>query len=367
MSYIAYLDLLGTKSFCEEEELYYDKINKFSDTVVSLSSILGKSGKIGIFSDSVYVECSQIEKILEFLTVLRTMLIGDDLFFNAALSSGTLGVESVSKISYEKDDVSPNNRSNNEKKESNIFGVRFTNKEIASIYCKQTNFTGIGIWVDPDIIEKVKSTKYKYVNSIYYYKERQDGKTEFKARSYFDIPIFKEATSSDFFDPKRKQIIIGIISRALFSAHCKSQNYSVNYISILINIIRGCDVSSIQWNQTEHTIENGDTVFNLMFSLLCECNNSLESLIGLDSMVLSFLNQIYCCNSMKPYEKESITKMFLNRFECLKKYMHCLNTVPSEPFTNNNRNIFINSCNNNMAGSFVDKIIKESKKCSLNT
>ena len=122
MSYIAYLDLLGTKSFCEEEELYYDKINKFSDTVVSLSSILGKSGKIGIFSDSVYVECSQIEKILEFLTVLRTMLIGDDLFFNAALSSGTLGVESVSKISYEKDDVSPNNRSNNEKKSQIYLG-----------------------------------------------------------------------------------------------------------------------------------------------------------------------------------------------------------------------------------------------------
>ena len=80
MSYIAYLDLLGTRGFCEDSEVYYKNISNFSHSVETLAPILGKAGRICIFSDCVYIECSQLEKILQFLTQLRLMLIGDNLF-----------------------------------------------------------------------------------------------------------------------------------------------------------------------------------------------------------------------------------------------------------------------------------------------
>ena len=360
MSYIAYLDLLGTKGFCEDEEIYYQKIKKFSEAVEALSPIIGKTGKIGIFSDCVYIECSQIEKILQFLTDLRTILIGDDLFFNAALSSGELGVESITSSQIVKKDSEGVLSDTDQVKESNIFGVRFTNKEIATIYCKQTTFRGVGIWIEPDLVDTIKSTDYQVIKSLYYSKEKKNGNTVFVPKEYYDISLFSKTDLTDSFDVKRRQTILSIILKTLYASHCKSLNYSAYYISLLINIIRTCREETLQWKRNDNVFENGTVVFNIIYKFLCECDNDLGNLIGLDSLVLAFLNQVYDCKSILSYDKADITEFFIKKFQCLKKkYEYNLNSVPKEPFTDENRKMFINFCNDNMASKFVDNIMDD--------
>ncbi len=348
MSYIAYLDLLGTKGFCEEEDLYYKNINRFSTSVELLSPIIGDSGRIGIFSDCVYIECSQIDKILQFLTELRLMLIGDELFFNAALTEGELGVESINA-----------SKSESEIAESNIFGVRFTNKEIAGIYCKQTAFRGVGIWVDPKLLNVVNNSNYETIKSIYFKKENRSGCNCFEPTEYYDIPLFSDSADSDSFTESRKKLILSIIIKTIYTSHCKSQNYSSYYVSLLINIIRSsCKSDYIQWNRQLKIFEKGNIVFDIIYKFLYECNTNLKNLIGLDNMILAFLNEIYTFKSITQYDKSDITEKFMQDFECLKNnYMYCLDSVPEGPFFDNNRKAFINICNDNMAGKFVDNII----------
>lgn len=353
MSYIAYLDLLGTKGFCEDEEIYYKNINRFSVAVESLSPIIGTAGKIGIFSDCVYIECSQIDRILRFLTELRIMLIGDDLFFNAALTSGKLGVESINASSKKDGDSLKN---------SNIFGVRFTNKEIAGIYCKQTSFRGVGIWIEPKILDNIKDTNFKVVKSIYFSKEKRNGETVYEPKEYYDISLFRELDCNDSFDEKRKEDILSIIIKVLYTSHCKSRNYSAYYVSLLVNIIRSCSIDAIRWNRTNKAFVNGGIVFNIVYKFLRESDEYLDNLVGLDSMVFALLNEIYICDSITAYDKSDITDFFMKEFDCLSRYKYCLDTVPQEPFTNQNRKTFINFCNDNMAGKFVDNIIDNLNK-----
>ncbi len=357
MSYIAYLDLLGTRGFCEEESVYYKNINNFSSTVETLAPILGKQGKIGMFSDCVYIECSKLEKILQFLTELRLMLIGDNLFFNAALSAGELGVKSVGDNGA--DEVESQSLDSTQKK-TNIFGVRFTNKEIAAIYCKQTNFRGVGIWIDPSIISDIreKVPNYHTISSLFYSKIEKNNNTQYVPVHYYDIPLFDCLNKDDVYAQQRKSDILSIILRVLYTSHCKSTKYSAYYISLLMNIIRCGDVSGFTWNKQEKKFEGLSTELSIMYKFLLECDKNLNNLIGLDSLCLAFLDTLYNSETLTVYDKTSITEHFVNQFDCLKnKYKYSLDIVPREPFTRDNRKDFINFCNNDMANQFVQNVI----------
>lgn len=85
----------------------------------------------------------------------------------------------------------------------------------------------------------------------------------------------------------------------------------------------------------------------------------LNELIGLDCVCLAFLNELYNSENLTNYDKAEITEYFMNIFPCLSKYKHSLDTVPNEPFTQDNRKKFINYCNTDMARQFVDNIIKK--------
>lgn len=344
-SYIAYLDLLGTRGFCENEDVYYKNIVNFSNSVETLAPFLKDVGKIGMFSDCVYIECSDLGRLLYFLNELRMMLIGDELFFNAAVSYGELGVQS---IGYElKENKSKKNK-------QNIFGVRFTNREIASIYCKQTNFRGVGIWLDPKIEDKVKESKYKIVKSLYYAKNE---KTYFP-KEYNDIPFLVTDENDEDCLNKWKREVLAIIFKTVYTSHCKSERYSVYYISLLINIIRCCDVYTLKWNRAEKRFEKMSLECELIYNFLLSCNKSLKTLIGLDSLCFAFLDLIYNSENCSDFDKISITEHFIDSFECLKsKYKYSLDATPIEPFTGNNRNHFINYCNSDMAMKFVDDVL----------
>lgn len=249
---------------------------------------------------------------------------------------------------------------NNKKKNSNIFGVKFTNKEIASIYCKQTNFRGVGIWIEQNLVKEIQEkTEYKIVTSFFYKKEDKNSKTIYSPKCYFDIPLFEMADTNDPYGEKRKKNILSIILQVLYTSHCKSIKYSAYYISLIVNIIRCCDTRNIKWNKSQNVFENMSTEFQIVYNFLLEGNLKLNELIGLDCVCLAFLNELYNSENLTNYDKAEITEYFMNIFPCLSKYKHSLDTVPNEPFTQDNRKKFINYCNTDMARQFVDNIIKK--------
>lgn len=347
-SYIAYLDLLGTKGFCEEEDVYYKNIKNFSNTVEILAPKLGSSGRIGIFSDCVYIECTELDSMLNFLSQLRLMLLGDGLFFNAALSKGGLGVEAIGSRVTQADD------------KSNLFGVRFTNKEIASIYCKQTNFRGVGIWIDPSVKSEITSRgKYTIIESIYYTKEVKENTNIYLPKCYNDIAFWGENNNSNLKDREAfVKDVMAIIFKTIYKSHRKSSKYSVYYTSLLINIIRCCNVESLKWNKSCNLFENMTIEFKVMYNFLLEVNKNLSNLIGFDCICLALLDKIYSSPALTDYDKAAITEHFIDKFSCLSsKYKFSLDLVPKEPFSNDNRGNFINYCNNDMARQFVSNIL----------
>ena len=60
VSYIAFLDMLGTTGFCRNPDEYYEKISKFNIQIHQCSIEIGDTGKIGVFSDSAYVESTSL-------------------------------------------------------------------------------------------------------------------------------------------------------------------------------------------------------------------------------------------------------------------------------------------------------------------
>lgn len=346
MSYIAYLDLLGTKNFCEEGDSYYTNITRFTNDIKTLAPIL-KSGKLGIFSDCVYIECKHIETLLRFLTKLRIMLMAENLFFNAAISKGSLGVKKIDSNTTEND-------------KENTFGVEFLSKEIVSIYCKQNDFRGIGIWVDDSIIDPIKQCqKYNVIKSLYFAKKENNGTTNYKAIEYFDIPLFNlEADSNDSYYEKRKKDILSIILQNMYKAHCQSQKFSSYYISLFVNIIRCCDTQKLKWNQINKEFENTSIEFDIIYKFLIECDKQSIDLIGMDYLCLALLDCIYNANSIVDFDKAEITKDFIDKFKCLKNnYQYSLEKVPSEPFTKNNIKKFKLFCNDGNVNKFIDNII----------
>lgn len=339
--YIAYLDLIGTTGFCEDEELYYDNITKFSESVETLSPILGKSGKVGVFSDCVYIESSELKNILDFLSRLRVMLIGDSLFFNAAISYGKLGVEPIKGNC------------------KNIFGVRFTNKDISSIYHKQTSFRGIGIWIDPSLLRQIENvTDYKPISSVFYVKEERNGAIVYHPQRYYDVPLFWDNRYNNMYAIERKRNILSIIIKSLYISHCKSQKYGAYYISLLINILRCCDPNQLEWKQSEKKIEHMPAELCIIYNFLVEGDKNLSNLVGLDALCLAFLDTIYNSQSLTLYDKADITEFFLDSFSCLnRRYKYSLDDTPEEPFTGGNRKVFIDFCNGDLARQFVDKVV----------
>lgn len=175
MGYIAYLDLLGIKSVASfSNELYYYNIKKFQRWVDKCRSVLkGSDYKIRVFSDCAYIECDNLIRLFLYLQNLRNGLFLDEIFFNAAVTQGTLKCNVVRS------------------KDQKMICSLFESEETVKVYSMQSVFSGVGIYVDPDIIRTInsqESQKYLIKSSFSVYKERDANNilyTDFE--SYYDI------------------------------------------------------------------------------------------------------------------------------------------------------------------------------------
>lgn len=342
MSYISYFDLLGTRGFCENRNTYYKNITSFYDVIHQESCFLKGCGSVGIFSDCAYAESSSLERLLDFIVEVRDQLISQGLFFNAVITKGNLGIKDIPQ-----DENRPS------------FGVVFSDSMIADLYISQTRFKGIGISVDKLLVDEInKNTSYKTTNCIFIDKINREGRTQFVPVEYFDIKFDYDGYS------KEMEHTLDIFYHEFYSAYIKSPHFGRYYISALSNFIRSYECK-LKWNMEKCDFENPrPLVYKVIQNTLNKCKNELSDLPCIEYLALVLLDEIYNSTDLTPDEKKDITKQIVE-IECVKKkFIHSLNEIPYGVFTNNlaeginNRNIFIQYCQEDLSDDFVEKLFE---------
>lgn len=340
-AYITYFDLLGTKGFCDSPNVYFTNICAFREAITDAAWILKDYGNVGVFSDSAYAESSDLEFLLQFLVQVRNRLISKNLFFNAVVKKGSLGVEPLDSSAG-----------------TVAFGVAFTKNDIADLYISQTNFKGIGILIDKSIYDEVINTSSFSVNNCIFVQRIQNNDSiKYQAVPYYDI-AFKDEPSSK----KHIERILKIVIRNMYSAYLKSPKFGLYYISLLSNLIRSYP-QGFKWDITEHTFNTSPYIFAALHKMIRDYATDLSDLPCLEYLALIMLDVIYNTSDLTETQKNDITSVFI-KYDCIRnKYIHALNDIPHSLFSYNNelccnnRDLFIKYCQEEMSNSFVNNIL----------
>lgn len=138
-NYIAFLDLLGIKSIALfDYKSYFDCVKEFQSALEAcLKNNIEKTREtvdVYVFSDCAYFESSQFDSLCSLLRNLRFQLLTKGVFFNAAVTTGTLGHKFVNSYS--------------------MSGSVFQNKDTVKVCSIQNSFSGAGIRIDDNIAGK---------------------------------------------------------------------------------------------------------------------------------------------------------------------------------------------------------------------
>ena len=164
-SYIAFMDLLGTKAIAiSNPDRYRDVIRCFHNDINNLQKKFDKKcPEINVFSDCAYLESNDVIDLCIFLKELRQKLLFQEICFNAAICKGKL---QTNRIYIEDRKVSI---------------IDFQDEKVVKVYGLQSCFSGAGIYIDPELLNDkcIKKNIAKItVSSIYKSINKLDGKTQ---------------------------------------------------------------------------------------------------------------------------------------------------------------------------------------------
>ena len=204
MGYIAYLDLLGTKDLSTHDaDAYRDSIKVFSEC---LERSLADGCEAYAFSDCAYLESKSLTQIISTLDILRSELLMQQRFLTAAVTSGTLGASVLNKGA--------------------LHCQNFSGAAISRVYVAQSSLKGIGILIDPALINMRNPAQNKFpkVNCFWIH-------------NFYVSNINKLSELTPFYDlqinPDENQLsaYLDYTLREYRKANIKSKRYGRYYIS----------------------------------------------------------------------------------------------------------------------------------------
>lgn len=336
MSYIAYLDMLGTQGFCGDPEEYYTKITNFSKAISQCVNCLENKGKIGFFSDSAYIECCELKPILTFLLALRSRMCSEGLFFNCAITKGQLGISD------------PHGSDNN------LFGVLFSNSQIAKVYVVQNQFKGIGIFLSDDIVEEIEQHKLPFTVVKSFYLPDIDKPPVM----YNDLSIDLNYKYYTYYADNTLRSIIS----AQMAALSNSKKHGRYYVSLLGTIINSVSCENLKWDRTKHKFITAPTIFNLIFGLASD-SDGFPEILGLDSLCIMVVNRAYRSENITDFERSDIAMTVMNLELFKNKYKNNMENLPKVFDDEAYREQFISYYMENIRNEAVDRIINKSTYC----
>lgn len=344
MPYIAYFDLMGTRGFCDNHSIYYNNMKAFSSAIKQMSIIVKDYGRVGVFSDCAYAESTDLKSLLIFLTLVQEKLMSQGLFMNGVVRNGTIGMQTISTVSP-----------------SNFYAISFESSDIANLYITQTQFKGVGIFLDTTIHDEIKKyTDVKTTNCIFIKKNSDAQGAQYVPIVYKDIAYPKVRYGN-----KSLAHTMEIIYNALFSSYVKSPRFAAYYISALSNMIRSY-CGDFKWDLTKQEFITPSVIVKSILKMLTNYTEDISELPGIEYLALILLDEVYKSSSLNEEEKRSITKKFVG-IECVKKqFIHSLYNIPQGIFTSikgedgkiiDNREMFIRFCQEDLSMIFVDKVM----------
>ncbi len=335
MGYIAFLDLLGTKDFCGNPEVYNTNISIFYQEAQNHSYRLSK-GRVGIFSDCLYAESKDLKEILDFLVSLRKRLCARTLFFNAALTKGHIDIVNPAKS-----------------EKGNFFGVAFENSDIADVYMKQNRFKGIGIWVDESVQIEMKSiNKYRLVKSVYL---QEIDTTNYQ--TYYDIAFELE---NSVYSNYEMSLIKTVLNECLL-AYTKSKRYGRYYLSILATLLNSYTNYELSWNLKKADFDKCPLLYSIVMKLAEDNGTTYPVVQGIEILCLLIIDNVFSHNEITDIDKRWIVKKFMS-YECLKKpYSYAINTLP-DVLSLSHRDMFIQIYQGNIVRTQVEDLITKSEE-----
>lgn len=139
MSYIAFLDMIGTRaSALISSEEYTDAINDFNNSLKQVASLYRCT--IYGYSDNAYAEIENLCDLVDFFRSLRDSLMNKHRYFTAAVDCGSLSAEQI--LIGKK----------------HGFSMKFTEQKTVDIYMKQRQFSGIGISLSSRVVDDLQQS-----------------------------------------------------------------------------------------------------------------------------------------------------------------------------------------------------------------
>lgn len=278
MSYIAYLDLLGTKDLSTHDaDAYRDSIDDFSNC---LRQCLSDGCKAYAFSDCAYLESQSLAQIISTLYILRADLLMKQRFMTAAVTSGTLGA-SVS---------SPND---------SLYCQNFSGAEISRVYVAQSSLKGIGISIDPALINLRNPTQHTFPQTDRSW-----------IHNFYVADLNKLSELTPFYDlqisPKEGELsaYLDHTLREYRKANIKSKRYGRYYISLLINILSAASL--------RQPISDEPFSSPLLCRIYNVCRHDAyfsENAPGFSYIFLYLLDRLYAENERSDFTKDFLEKI----------------------------------------------------------
>ena len=289
MAYIGFFDMLGIQSVAEYD---YDEYRKSLEIFQEKAQFICENEakklpkeqiQIYIFSDCAYVESTSLNQLLDFYSQLRSELFINEIFFNAALSEGSLNAK-INKNKLVKSAI-------------------FESTNTVKVYQMQSRYKGIGITVDKEVVNKYKEQiGNKLVKSIF-----QPNASELNFIEYWDIKYNR---------PNSEGLSLLLIIKDLISIYSRLKRFNSNasryYISAISTLI-------LQLDKSELVIENDyDLKETEITKYILSLNSDID--VSYNLFFLLFINVLFdriCGNGKNSLQEEACFNL-LDNFKQIK-------------------------------------------------
>jgi hypothetical protein len=257
-SLIAFVDLLGTSYYARTDgNLYHEHLNKFRTALEEYAPSLDGTGNVYFFSDCAYMASSDAQKLIKYVTEVRSYLLPHHVYLQGAIQAGRLEPKSIN---------------NSVVLQGTIFGP-----DVARVYAIQDALKGAAVRVETSGFSGVQEISKHCVVSCH-------------------LPSHSSSTPECFLDIKYETSEIDRLTVENLLVDCMraravGRNGGAYYIAPLITMI-----NSVSWsiNVEADAVEDEKGARNL-FNLIIRDDfvRHLGDLRGAHLVLYSMLNQAY--------------------------------------------------------------------------
>lgn len=339
-SYIAFIDLLGVKELARYEPSNYHKaMLDFQEALTREAGVFpaedsktpaAQRSRVYFFSDSAFVQSSDLPCLLKFVKNIRLRLLGKGFYFKAAIDEGELNA--LSHEEYIERNFDEYQQENIKKNSQFMIGNVFMGESISKVYRRHEEFKGIGINIAESIARKLTTGSTSTLGLCEnFHLSRHTAAT---AKSYYDIHL------------SNAELDDSCLTFALTNkmrANIKSRKLGVYYLSLLSNFAISHDYTKL--SATPNGRLGGDPYTTTFVDTLLTLHEDYKSLFqkseGLELLYYKFIDKVYSDRKMNDDVTQIIVNKIMRMPRILANYTGKFETLPEFVFKYNNKELFI--------------------------